>query len=633
MPAVGVLLVTVVACGVALRARLRVALATLLAAVFLVPDTLLVPRQFTSTSYLTVSRAVIVAFALGIIWRATRGELAVSCLRPRRVHLVLIVFVAVAYVNGIALAAPTTDIAPALHIWMGWVDDLVFFWAVLAAIRAIDDDLWVAKLVSVILVLTAGIAIIEHFDHSSYARWWFKGEPTLLNSTVPASPLELRGTSLRVRAADQFALAFGWITVILIPLLLAVVPYVRSRLGTLVRLAPVIVIVAVVWSQTRSALLGLALAAVALLVFSRLDARLTPYLLGAALIAALVGVLTTALSHPFLVAQSGSTTVRGERLPIVFHAVASRPYTGLGWAGLHFVGVDSTDSSYLTIYGSLGAVGVTALFVLLGTALATAATGLKASPGPRRAIAAGATAAVVVAVAGPLGYDLFSQPSSTEALWLMVAIGTAVGERGLPSRTFAGPSDRGAVRYDWLPRLLAPVVGVLAGLVLLVVAPTHYSATYRFDSMPFSRLAAATNNQIYVGKLQVNSICASVENQPMLDGATATCRDLHAGPGTGEVQVTSSAPSGTQAAEDATISAGRRFPGFTPYPLGGVTPGTPTAMKTAPVWLGLIGLALAVVMPLRVDRRRVTPADAASHDGRGRQSVGLGTGNGRRATE
>jgi hypothetical protein len=617
---------------VALRARLRFALATLLASIFLVPDTLLAPRQFTSTSYLTVSRAVIVAFALGIIWRATRGEVAVSCLRPRRLHLVLVVFVAVAYVNGIALAAPTTDIAPALHIWMGWVDDLVFFWAVLAAIRALDDDLWVAKLVSVILVLTAAIAVIEHFDHSSYARWWFEGEPTLLNGTVPASPLELRGTSLRVRAADQFALAFGWITVILIPLLLAVVPYVRSRLGTLARLAPVIVIVAVVWSQSRSALLGLALGTVALLLLSRLDVRLTPYLLGAALIAGLVGVLTTALSHPFLVAQSGSTAVRGERLPIVFHAIASRPYTGLGWTGLQVVGVDTTDSSYLTIYGSLGVIGVTTLLILLGTALATAATGLRALPGPRRAIAAGVVAAVLVALAGPVGYDLFSQPSSTEALWLMVAIGTALGERGSSSRTFTPPSTPRAVHYDLLPRLCAPLVGVLAGWALVNVAPTHYSATYRFDSMPFSRLAAADNDQIYVGKLMVNSICASVQDQPLPDGATATCRDLHAGPGTGEVQVTSSTPSVAQAAEDATISAGRRFPGFTPYPLSGVTPGTPTGMKTAPVSLGLIGLGLAILVPLRVDLRRAVLSDATSAGGRGKRSVGLTTESGRRVS-
>jgi hypothetical protein len=632
MPAIGVLLVTVIACGLALRARLRVALATLFTAMFLVPDTLLVPRQFTVSSYVTVSRAVIFAFALGIIWRVRRGEMSVSSLRPRRVHLVLVIFVGVAYVNGVALAAPTTDIAPALHIWLGTVDDLVFFWSALAAIRALDDDLWVGKAVGVVLVATAVIAIIEHFDHGSYARWWFEGQPNLLNTTVPASPLELRGTSVRVRAADQFALAFGWISVMLSPLLLAVVPYVRSRLATLAKLAPVVVIIAVLWSQSRSPLLGLALGAAALLLLSRLERRLTPYLLGAALIALLAGLLTTALSHPFLVAQSGSTSVRSARLPVVFNAISSRPYLGLGWTGLQVVGVSTTDSSYLTIYGSLGVVGATTLFVLLGTALATAAGSLRVPSGPRRALAAASVAGILVALVAPLGYDLFSQPSSTEALWLLVAMGIAIGERGPVARSVTATPLGRVVRYDWPARLAAPVVGALAGLSLLAIAPTHYTATYRFDSMPFSRLAAATNNQIYIGQVLVNSICASIENQPLPDGATATCRDLNAGPGTGEVQITSSTASGTSAAEQATINAGNRFPGFAGYRVGGVTPGKPTGLKTAPVSLALVGFALGLLVPPRVQRRVAVP-DTVSANGSRRQSVGLRIGSGPRESE
>jgi hypothetical protein len=390
------------------------------------------------------------------------------------------------------------------------------------------------------------------------------------------------------------------------------------------------VILAVLWSQSRSPLLGLILAAAALLVLSRLDARLTPYLLGAALIAVLAGLLTTALSHPFLVAQSGSTSVRAERLPVIFHAVASRPYVGLGWTGLQVVGISTTDSSYLNIYGNIGIVGVTTLFVLLGTALATAATGLRAPRGPLRAIAAGSVAGVVVALVAPFGYDLLSQPSSTKALWLLVAMGTAVGERGSRSHRLVGVPGGRAVRRDWLPRLGAPVVGALTGWFLLSVAPIHYTATYRFDSMPFSRLAAATNNQVYVGQLLVNSICASIENQPLPGGATTTCRDLHAGPGTGEVQVTSSTAAGTGAAQAATINAGSNFPGFAAYPVGGVTPGKPTGLRTAPVWLALIGLALGVLIPPRVDRRRVVPPGTASTNGQPRQSGGLTIGSDRR---
>jgi hypothetical protein len=603
VPAFGTLLVAGVACVVAFRARLRLALVVVLAVAFLVPDTLLVPRQFTATSYLTVGRAVTWAFALGLVRRVARGEVDSSALRPRKVHLFLLVFVAVAFVDGVALAAPTTEIAPALHIWMATVDQLVFFWSVLAAIRAIDDDLWVARALGGVLTVSAVIAVIEHFTRTSYARWWFHGEPQLLG-TDPALPLETRGAGVRVRAADDFALAFGWVSVILLPPLLAVAAYVRTRMGTVVRLLPGLVVVAVLWSQSRSALVGLAGGLVAFLVLARMDGRVTFYLLAIGGVGLVGGLLTSALTHPFAAAQSGSTAVRAARLPIILGAVAGRSLIGLGSAGLGNVGITTTDSSYLTIYASLGVIGIAALVAVLVAALGTAAGGLRAAPGPQRAVAAGVVAGILVAVAAPAAYDLFTETASTLALWLLVALGTAIGERTPVRAQVPLPSLPRRPRTRWAARLALPVLGVGLGALAWAEAPVHYTATYRFDAVPVRDVVAAPDTEVYVGQVLVTSICSSITNQALPPRTAVSCRDLDAGPGTGEVQVESPSASTTAEVVAATVRAGRVFPGFAAHPLPGPVSGKPTALRTAPVWLGLAGGAAAFLLPVRPVRRR-----------------------------
>lgn len=592
MPAAGTLAVVVVACAVTFRARLKVALATVLAVAFLLPDTLIVPRQFIATSQVPVIRAVILFFALGMVRRLARREIDFRAFQPRRIHLVLMAFVVVAFVDGVALGAPTAGLEASLHDWATWVDQLVFFWSVLGAIRAIDDDLWVGRALGVILVVTAGIAIGEHFDHSSYARWWFKGEPTLMGSGG-AIPLEHRGGGVRVRAADAFALAFGWLSAILLPVLLGVMPFVRSRLKLLVRLAPGAVVVAILWSQSRTPLVGLAGGVVVMLILSRFDPRLTPYLLVLIVLGGIVALFTTAVTHPFAAGaqQSGSVEVRVARLPVIMGATAGRPYAGLGWTGLQSVGVNSTDSSYLTIYGNLGIIGSVAFLVMLATALLSTARGLRARLGVRRVLAAAAVAGVITSLAAPVGYDMFTQEASTLAFWVLVALGVAIGEREpvpRPSRPY--PAWR-------LARAGVPVAGLTAGLLLSALAPTHATATYVFESLTVSQLPPSGTNLGFVGRILTNSICDSLSAQPVPPGAKVFCRDEVGALGTGQVQVTSPTAAETEGVVRDTIRSGRILPGFTVHAVPGVRIGKPTGYRTAPVTGLLLGLAAALLVP------------------------------------
>ncbi len=53
-------------------------------------------------------------------------------------------------------------------------------------------------------------------------------------------------------------------------------------------------------------------------------------------------------------ADQGSIDVRAQRLPVVWQAVSAHPVTGLGYSGLDYYGVTTTDSSWLLQYAETG---------------------------------------------------------------------------------------------------------------------------------------------------------------------------------------------------------------------------------------------------------------------------------------
>src|SRR4051794_28316871 len=151
-------LVAVVFFVVALRSRLRRALVVLLASILLVPSTLVVPGS--PTTILTVQRVTAIALLANLVLRVRRKELSGRVFAVTPVHAIFLAMLAVAFVVGVAYAQPTISVTDSSHIWANYFGEFVMFLIVLAAIRAIQDTTFVARTLAVLLLISAGIAII-----------------------------------------------------------------------------------------------------------------------------------------------------------------------------------------------------------------------------------------------------------------------------------------------------------------------------------------------------------------------------------------------------------------------------------------------------------------------------------------
>jgi hypothetical protein len=621
MPLVGGLLVAAAAAGLALAARLRVAFVALLAVVFIVPSTLVAPNGI--SSFVTTNRVVLGAFLLGMVVRWRRGEVPRDVFRVTRVHVTVAALALTALVVGVGLAPAGTPSLVSIHNWAGYADGAAFFIAAVAAIRAIGDPRWVARAITTVVLISAVIGIVEHYTGGSWARWWFHSQRSQLGS-LPAVPLEHRLGSVRVRAAEPFALAFGWACAVLVPLVVAVVGGWRGR-RALLGIAPVgAVVLAMYWSLSRSAFAGLAVGALLLLVGARGDRRVVPYVAAGAVAAVVVAMAAPQVYQSlFHLVPEGSVQVRSERLHLALGAAASRPYLGVGLGGLSSYDVPTTDSSYLLTYSSLGVVGLVVMVVTLVTAVATAAGALRAEATSARVIGAGALAGAVAALVGAGAYDLFSEATSQEIFWLLVALCVAISEDARAARTAlaetttdpAEPSPvPAAVRTvrALLPRLAArgALIGAfaLAGVGVGHLGSPHAAVEYDFSSIPAAELSPALNNQVYLGEVLRNSACSVVTAAARLPAVSVYCEQETA-PGFAYVRVQAPTPAqAAAAARQGALAALRNLPGFSPQILGPVSVGRPTWARTAPAAGALLGLGLAVLLPLPRRLRMRVPA-------------------------
>ena len=606
MPLVGGLLVAAVAAGLVLAARLRVAFVTLIAVTFLVPSELVAPNGM--SSFLTTNRVVVVAFLVGMALRVRRGEVPAAVFRVTRVHVALAALAVTGLVVGVGLAPAGTPSLTSLHDWAVDADAVLFFVAALAAIRAIGDAAWVARVVAVVVLLSAGVAVGEHFTGGSWARWWFHSQRSQLGS-LPAVPLESRLGSVRVRAAEPFALAFGWICAVVLPLVVASVGRLRGRRVLVGVAATGVLVMAMYWSLSRSPFVGVLVGAAVLLAGSRLDRRVVPYV-GAGVVAALL--VWAAAPHVYdslmHLVPAGSVQVRLQRLHIALDAAASRPYLGVGFGGLASYNVPTTDATYLLTYSSLGVTGLAVLAVTLVTAVASAAGALRAPAGPRRALAAGAFAGVVMALVGAAAYDLFSEITSQEVFWLLVAFCVVLAEETRAvTRLTVLPGTMPAAAPARSPRLrlaagLAVRVAVvplaaLAGAGIGHIPPSHAALEFDFGSVPAQELSPALSDQVYLGKQMGASACSVLTGMALPPGSSLYCEQQPA-PGFAYVRLQAPTTTEVQAeAQEGTAVLSRHFPGFRPHLLLAPAPSRPTWARTAPVWMALLGLGLALLAP------------------------------------
>jgi hypothetical protein len=593
MPALALVVATIGASWYASRASLRRALTILVAVTILVPATLTLPNGVTSLP--TVHRLILVAVAVNLIRRVRSDELWFRPFFLTPLHAVLAVVTALGLVLGVALASPGVSVSASVNTLLTIVDQLAFFTVVLACIRAIDDQLFVTKVVVGVAVTSAMIGVVEHATGGSFGHWLFS---RLHQETDAGRPLELRLGQPRVRAGAAFALQYAWVLAALAPLVVVSVRLVRRWWWAAA--GSCLVPLAIVWSWSRSAaIFGIAVAALVTLVLVR-DGRIGGAIAVLGVAALAFVTLSPVVGHGLARdADTGSIESRTRKIPVVLEFASSDPMTGLGFNSLDARGLRSTDNSFLLAYAETGAVGVAGFVVLLGAALVSTGRGLRRARGRDRLIQGACVAGVVTMICGATAFDAFSLQGSTLPFWLLVALGTSIGESTTGRWLFPSLHPIGR-------RAGFVVGGVALGLVVGAAWPTTASYRLQVETLPVSSVAEAHESLLLPGRRLVATVCDIATEVGPRAGAATDCRDLDPEPGLLQLRFEASSRAGAVRAAGAVLDATRQVvPDVRAQPLGPASRHRRSVATTAWAWLGLAGLAIGALAPMDGPRRRL----------------------------
>jgi hypothetical protein len=580
MPAPLVTAVIIAALAYIVWAPLERALVAYLAVIILLPAALQLPNGLISV--LTVPRLAILALGLRFVIGVRRREVSVDAFRPTAVHVAFFVFVAVSLVNGVLLAAPLTSVTTSVNTWLGVVEQFLVFVVIVAVLRTLPRKRTVVRAFVVLVGISALIAILERLTGASWARLVLENMPGQ-GKGLNAIQLEQRGGGARVRAAAEFSLQYAWILAVAFPIVAVVA--VRAR-NWLVRLLPLVLALALYWTNSRSAVPGIAVV-VAIIVLFGADRRAAVIGLIALAAGSLLWFGVPSVSEPFHGAtQTGSTKIRSERRPEIVDIVRDRPYRGLGFNGLDAYGFPTTDSSFLLLYAELGVVGAAAFAALIITLLVYSIGGLRGPPGWQRLLAAAAVAGIVAGLLGAYAFDFFSVAGSADLFWVVAAFAVVQAERD-PARQ---------PRAVWTRRRLAGVlVGVVAGVAVAIAVPTHADVVTPFDAVPVSLV---TNG--YLGRYWRNTACGAARAVKLPAGVNVECNDESQAPGFGELRVDApSLPEARAGMRTLTTTLSDHVPGIRFHP-SSEDRGQPTWARTAPVWAGVGAFLIAMLWPVRV---------------------------------
>src|SRR5690348_17302857 len=89
------------------------------AVIALVPATLVAPNPVGPG--FTVTRLVLLGFVVGLVYRTRTGEISSRAWRPGKLHLLALIYLVIALVDGVAIAVPTVSASDA---WLQWWDVL-----------------------------------------------------------------------------------------------------------------------------------------------------------------------------------------------------------------------------------------------------------------------------------------------------------------------------------------------------------------------------------------------------------------------------------------------------------------------------------------------------------------------------
>lgn len=611
MGVAGDLLLAVVALGVAMAAPLEVGFGAVVACWLLVPGQLVVPHL---PHIVLVDRLVLYGFAGRLLLRSgLPGEPPGRAYALTWLHAMFGLLLVVAFVNGSVLIPAGGSLAAGLHSLLGLLDLAVLFVVTLAVARTIGP--WkVVRLAVGALLVAAAIGLVERFTGHGWSHFFFEGLPVKYLADG-AAPLSTRNGHARSQGAAQFALEYGWVLALLVPLLVVALRrwFTRGRLVAALGTASVVAVcLAAAFSSSRSALV-MAPAAIGALVLLAADRRLVLAGLGLAVVAAAV-----VLVHPSLVSgtfAAGNATdplrIRLQRLPVLFGLVAHRPFDGIGFFGNTSV-YGGLDDAYALLYANIGMTGLLAYLAVMVTALVAALRSWHAPRGSEPRLVGMACAVGIVGVIG--AFAVYDGSVTTQTPWLLAflaGLGVSAGELA---------AHRPAARRRWALRALLPLSGVAAGLAVLAGASTTASESLTvYTVAPYVQAYGGGPTDLYVGTTLANTLCGLVTASSVVPAGTQVqctpADDVIAFAYPGELLVTVRAA--TPAAVRAEVK--RAFsPAFHVMWMGGgisstMQSGKPAWAVTAPLWAGATGAAVMLLVPpvpLRRRRRLAGPRRA-----------------------
>ena len=654
MPEAGVFVLAAAGVFLVFTRSLRVALASFVAFWLLVPASLIVPH---GPHILLVDRLVLYAFALRMVLQARRNtrrdalggagrtpsgaprapgdRLTSSAFRFTGVHVAMVGVLVAGFVDGVVLAPQGVSLASDLDAWLYPLDMAVVFVAVLAVVRTLGH--WqVVRTIMAALVVTVLVGVVERLSGSGWSHLLFEHMPA--GYVAPgADPLATRAGHVRAQVAAQFSLEYAWVLAMFLPLVVVAVLRwaaprrgarggaarpgapaagaggavgVRRRWSRLGYLAPVALVGGVALTASRSAEVGVAGAAVLLVLATGAPRRVTTAVaLGIGLVLLVAVFDGSLIGSPFsAAAHTNSISVRLERLPNLFSLVVHRPFTGLGYSGL-FGSLPGLDDSYALLYGTIGVVGLAAWAIVLVTTGTIVARALRAPvESDIRDLGAACLVGIVAVVVAGAAYDLVATPQSQWSFMILAALGVAVAE-AVPRRVPA--------RRWWAARGLMPLAGVVGGAVMLVLAPSASAETSTvFMGTPAVIAASPGPIPDYTGKVLVNSLCGFLDSpDQIVGGTTLQCQrltdvDPAVWPTLALVRITGPTPTAVEAEYAHTVARLRTSLPAEYARVGTLQTGKPAWATTAPLWMGLVGLVAMVLVP-PFTRRRLLPRGAS----------------------
>ena len=504
-----------------------------------------------------------------------------------------------AFTAGVLLAPRSVSLAGDLHAFLYVLDLVILFVVVLAAVRTIG----VRRVVNLIawgVLVAVLIGFVERITKFSWGQFFFEHVPASYVPSIAPGTLSVRGAAVRSQGAAQFALEYGWVLAMLLPLTVAATirwsqgrePWRKAAL-----LLPIAAFVAMVFSGGRSAVIAAAVATLLFLVVTGGDRRLLRWLGVVAVVAVLVALFDPSLvTSPFAAGSAADpASVRLERLPFLFSLVVHRPFTGLGFNGVSNV-FGGVDNGYALMYATIGVVGVTAWIALMVTAMATTARALRSPRGTDTRNVGAACLIGVVAVAFAMAtYDLVSTLQSQWALVFLAAVGVAAAE------TVPRPER---VRRRWGYRAALPLVGLGVGCLLFVSAPLTSSQTFSVIlTAPWLDFTNGGPVDAYDGTALSDTLCGALTSPDVVAAGTRVdCLQLDtieplAFPAEALVTVSAATPAAVTAEARHAFAPISSHMQMTATASESVQTGRPAWATTAPLWCAVVGLLLMLLVP------------------------------------